>query len=489
MMKPPAETSVAAALIHPLVCRVAELAQTHGGAAYLVGGAVRDFLITGTLPLDLDFTLVDCQAAQLAKALADGEGGHLVPLDWDFGIHRVVFDNGLNIDLADALENDLQTDLARRDLTVNAMAMDLKTGGLIDPFHGIADLSAKTIRMVSEANLLDDPLRMLRVFRIGAAVQAGTLHEIVFDEATLAVVQAHGAKIWESAAERIQYEFLRLLSVEPCFPALKAMADCGLLEVLIPDLTPMKAIGSSGFHHLGLFDHTMELVKQAERLIEECPQNARDWVRQPFTPSVTRFGLIKLGCLLHDIGKPATMGTREDAVHGQRLTFYGHEEVGEQMADPLLKRWKVSNEIREYVKKLIRWHLYPCQFGPESPRKSVLKFYRRMGEETLDVVLLALADRHSACGDWLSREDFESSHRAHLWLMENYVAEEPVLKQPRLLSGHDVMQTLGVGPGPHLKEMLDALQEAQQLNEVSTPEAAKAWLLERYGSAGSMRLS
>ncbi len=483
------DTTIAAVLNQSLVQRVSGLAQAHGGVAYLVGGAVRDLLISGELPLDLDFTLIDCKADQLAKLLADDEGGHLVPLDWDFGIHRVVFDNGLNIDLADALENDLQTDLARRDLTVNAMAMDLQTGELIDPFHGAADLSAKTIRMVSELNLLDDPLRMLRVFRIGAAVQAGTLHEIVFDEATLAVVRAHGLKIWESAAERIQYEFLRLLSVEPCFPALKAMADCGLLEVLIPDLTPMKTIGSSGFHHLGLFDHTMELVKQAERLIEECPPNTREWVRQPFTPSVTRFGLIKLGCLLHDIGKPATMGTREDAVHGQRLTFYGHEEVGEQMADPLLKRWKVSNEIRAYVKKLIRWHLYPCQFGPESPRKSVLKFYRRMGEETLDVVLLALADRHSACGDWLSREDFDNSHRAHLWLMENYVAEELVLKLPRLLSGHDVMQTLGVGPGPHLKEMLDALQEAQQLNEVSTPEAAKAWLLVRYGSAGSAQLS
>ena len=200
---------------------------------------------------------------------------------------------------------------------------------------------------------------------------------------------------------------------------------------------------------------------------------------------MTRFGLIKLGCLLHDIGKPATMGTREDAVHGQRLTFYGHEEVGEEMADPLLKRWKVSNEIRAYVKKLIRWHLYPCQFGPESPRKSVLKFYRRMGEDTLDVVLLALADRHSACGDWLSQEDFDKSHQAHLWLMENYVAEASVLQLPRLLSGHDVMQTLGVGPGPHLKEMLDALQEAQQLNEVSTPEAAKAWLLARYGATFS----
>lgn len=468
-------------LLHPLVCRVRDLVGQAGGTAYLVGGAVRDLLLTGELPLDLDFTLLDCQADTLAKALADEAGGHLVPLDWDFGIHRVVFDDGTVVDLANALENNLRVDLARRDLTINALALDIRTGELVDLFNGQLDLDAGMIRMVSEWNLLDDPLRMLRVFRIAATVQASRI-----DEATLAVVQQHGAKIWESAAERVQYEFLRLLSVEKCFPYLKNMADCGLLEVLIPDLTPMRIIGSSGFHHLGLFDHTMELVRQAERLIDECPAKTQDWVRQPFTPSVTRFGLVKLGCLLHDIGKPATMGTREDAVHGQRLTFYGHEEVGEQMADPLLKRWKVSNEIRAYVKKLIRWHLYPCQFGPDSARKSILKFYRRMGEDTPDVVLLALADRHSACGNWLSQEDFEASHRAHLWLMENYEVEAPVLHQPRLLNGNEVMQALNIGPGPHLKEMLDALQEAQQLNEVTTPDEAKAWLLNRFGMSATL---
>lgn len=473
-----ASTALQTVLSHPLVGRVRDLCRDNGGSAWLVGGAVRDWLRTGELPEDLDFTLVDCQADVIAKRLADGEAGHLVPLDWEFGIHRVVFDDGTVVDLANALENSLPVDLARRDLTINAMALDLQTGELIDPFHGQSDLEAGLIRMVSEFNLLDDPLRMLRVFRIAATVQANTI-----DEATLAVIRSNGARIWESAAERIQYEFLRLLSVEKCFPYLEDMADCGILEVLIPDLTPMRTIGSSGFHHLGLFDHTMELVRQAERLIDECPQKTQEWVRQPFTPSVTRFGLIKLGCLLHDIGKPATMGTREDAVHGQRLTFYGHEEVGEKMADPLLKRWKVSNEIRAYVKKLIRWHLYPCQFGPDSARKSNLKFYRRMGEDTPDVVLLALADRHSACGDWISQEDFDASHRAHIWLMENYEAEEPVLQQPRLLSGYEVMETLKIGPGPHLKGMLDAVQEAQQLKEISTVDEAKAWLLSRYGNS------
>ena len=479
----------------PMVRQVQQLAQAQGGTAYLVGGAVRDWLLNGELPLDLDFTLLNCSASTLAKTLADSANGHLVPLDWDFGIHRVVFDDGVNVDLADALENNLNTDLARRDLTINALALDLTTGELIDICNGQADLAARKIRMVSEFNLLDDPLRMLRVFRVAAMLETGKPSQpdestpadsqiaqtVFFDEATLAVVKQHGEKIWESAAERISYELFRLLSVEHCFPALKAMADCGLLEVIIPDLTPMRTIGSSGFHHLGLFDHTLELVYQSEILLNECPTKAQDWLRQPFTPAVTRFGLVKLACLLHDIGKPGTMGTKEDPIHGQRLTFYGHEELGEEMSDPLLKKLKVSNDVRAYLKKLVRWHLYPCQFGPHSPRKSVLKFYRRMGEETLDVLLLALSDRHSACGDWLSAEDMETSHQAHLWLMANYEAEEKTLQLPRLLNGNELMQLLNIGPGPHLKEMLEALQEAQQLHEISTSKEAENWILAQYG--------
>lgn len=465
------------ALREPLIRKVRTLAESVGGKAYLVGGAVRDLMLTGSLPPDLDFTLLHCKADDIAQRLADQEQGHLVPLDWDFGIHRVVFDHGINVDLADALDNSLETDLKRRDLTVNAMALNLASGQIHDPCQGLADLSAKRIRMVSATNLTDDPLRMLRVFRIAAGIQAQEI-----DYATMEVIQKEGLQVWSASAERIQYEFFRFLSETHCFKYLKKMADCNLLEILIPDLKPMRQIGSSGYHHLGLFDHTLELVRQVERLIDECPVKTKDWVLKPFTPSVTRFGLIKLACLLHDIGKPATMGRKADPVHGERLTFYGHEEVGEQMAEPLLRQWKVSNEVRTYIKKLIRWHLYPCQFGPESLRKSVLRFYRRMGEDTPDVILLALADRHSACGDWLHQADFDASHQAHLWLMDNYTAEESTLTQPRLMNGNEVMQILNLQPGPQLKIILDTMQEARQLGEINSREEASDWLKLHYGS-------
>jgi putative nucleotidyltransferase with HDIG domain len=467
-----AALDISSLLKNPWLKLVNDAAKAVDGKAWLVGGAIRDCLLTGELPLDLDFTLVDCSAEKLAQQLAGSIPGHLVALDPVFGIHRVVLADGLQLDLADALQNDLDIDLARRDLTVNAMALDLETGELLDPFAGRTDLKCGQIRMLSEANLLDDPLRLLRVFRVAASIQAKDI-----DPATLTVVQNNAAKIWDVAPERIHYELFRLFNSERCFPSLQAMAETGLLEVLIPALTPMKTIAASGFHHLGLFDHTMELVRQAERLLPECPPKTQAWLRAPFNGVVSRMGLVKLGSLLHDIGKPATMGTREDAVHGTRLTFYGHEEVGEEMADPWLRKMKVSNEIREHVKFLIRWHLYPCQFGPDSLRRSVLRYYRRMGDATLDVTMLALADRHSSCGEWITPEAVQVSHEAHLWLMDNYHQEQSNLKAPRLLGGHDVMRLLGYKPGPMIKIALDALQEAQQLAEVSNREEAEHWLL------------
>jgi hypothetical protein len=90
---------------------------------------------------------------------------------------------------------------------------------------------------------------------------------------------------------------------------------------------------------------------------------------------------------------------------------------------------------------------------------------------------LALADRHSATGPWLTQEELDKAHSAHIWLLENYEKESETLQLPRLLNGKDVMAILDLGPGPHLKKLLDALQEAQQLGEISTPDEAKAWLL------------
>lgn len=461
-----------------LIRPVAAAASRAGGRAYLVGGAVRDAFRAGALPLDLDFCLVDAPAETLARQLADDLDGYLVTLDPEFGVYRVVMpDKMTTLDLSNALDNSLETDLARRDLTVNAMAVDVGTGELIDPYQGLSDLEAGIIRMVSEANLLDDPLRMLRTYRVGATVQAEQL-----DPATRQAVKTSGSRLLESAAERIRYELFRMLSAPVCFPYLKMMADDGLLEALFPEFSPMRDIPPNGYHHLGLFDHTLELVNQAERIIDRLPESCREHLLQPFTPAVTRFGLVKLGCLLHDVGKPATKDW-----NGERFTYYGHDKVSEDMTEVICGRLKTSTDTRQFLKKLVRWHLYPGQFGKDSPKKSVLRFLRRMGDDTPDVILLAMADRHSTLGEGVTAETVWQDDENMLYLLSEYEARREEIKTPPLLNGREVMDLLDVGPGPHLREILEGLKEARQLGEIATSDEARSWVRQHFAHLASPR--
>ncbi|MGE0199599.1 MAG: HD domain-containing protein [Candidatus Melainabacteria bacterium] len=470
-----------------MACR--QLAGDLQADLYLVGGTVRDFLLRGRWSADRDVVALPANGAEtstdsplaqaLARRFADQTGGSLVSLDPGHGIYRVVLpDRERYVDIADAMNGCIEADLRRRDLTVNALGLDLFTGSLLDPTGGLADCQRRTIRMVSRENLLDDPLRLLRVFRIAAAIRAEAI-----DPGTFQVVQAHKGVVLNSAPERIQLELLKLLDATPCFAALQACADSGLLEVLLPEMTPMRAIPANGHHHLGLFEHTLELVRQCERLLTEIPEETRAWVLREGPGGVRRLALIKLACLFHDLGKPDTQGEKKTADGDIRLTFYGHEQVSETLTHDICRRLKTGNDVRDFVGALTRWHLYPCQFGVNSPRKSLLRFFRRMGELTPDLLLLALADRHSTCGPDVSAELLKTAHENHLFLMRRFFEEQPVMRKPRVLNGHQVMQHLGILPGPELKKILSALEEAQQLGDVVTGEDALRWI-EQFRSTG-----
>jgi len=450
----------------------------HGGYGYLVGGAVRDWLWRQHISDDVDIAVTQVSAVTVAKGLAEALNGRYVLLDPDNGIHRVVLletDSSSpvkTLDIADALGNDIACDLARRDLTINAMAVDLQTGLLKDPFEGEADLTHRRIAMVSEANLVDDPLRLLRVFRFMAALGAATI-----DEQTLAAVTQHRQLLTKPAGERLSVEWLKLLSAPESFETVQTMGQSGVLEVLFPEFNPMRDIPANGHHHLGLFDHTLELVRQAERWFPTLPDNTKTWLNQPFYATISRLTLVKFACLLHDIGKPATLDRREDG----RLTFYGHDKVSADLTQAIAQRFKLSKKVSEYLQKLCRWHLYPCHFGQTSPRKSVLRFFRRIDADVPDLILLALADRHSTLGPEITDDILQTAHQNHLWLLNEYYAEQAVLRLPPLLSGGEVMTVLGLSPGPQVGVVLKALQEAQQLGELTTSEEATCWIQTWYG--------
>lgn len=438
----------------------------------IVGGAVRDMLLGDETPHDLDVVIRGADTVNISKAFADQLDGHWVPLDEKDGVYRVAFNNGAfsgqQVDVTHCWGDTLVDDLGRRDLSINAMMLPVipHDAKLLDPFGGWNDLQEKRIRLISEHNLLDDPLRMLRVFRGAAHIQATEL-----DAQTIEWINTHKTKVLEAAPERIHYELLRLLSMPNSFTYINAMLDCGLLETILPEITPMRDIPPNNHHHLWLHTHSLELIRQTERLLPTLDEEWQAYFNQSVTPDSNRQAVIKLACLTHDMGKPDTYEIREG-----RPTFYGHEKVSEDITHAIGKRLKLSNDLINQAKFLARWHLYPCQFGHKSARKSVLRFFRRMGDQTPDILLLALADRWSTCGPEITPDILEASDADHRWLLKEYRHELSNLKQPPLLSGHQIMEALQIKPGKQIGVILKQLEEAQQLGDIQTEEEALIWL-------------
>ena len=494
----------------PLIKAVVTEAKKLAIQPYLVGGSVRDAILSPEKPIvDYDFLVLNGEAKTLVAQLVqlDVQDTRLITLDEQWGIFRWVIlpksplypliKNGMPrgasptdedenpppvwVDVANALDNDLHTDLNRRDLTINALALHPETGEIIDCVNGLKDLANRHIRMVSAHNLVDDPLRLLRVFRFMACLGEQTP---TIDPATLACVKENSALLNTVAMERCHYEFLKMLSYPNAFPALQAMANAGLLEQLIPELTACRQVPPNSHHHLPLWEHTLELVRQTELLYSVVDEQTRAILTAPVANFTNGWGLVKLGCLLHDIGKPATWEIIEhkDSPEGKH-TFLGHEKVGEDMTDALLKRWKLSGDLSALIKKLVRWHLYPCQFGQQSSRKSVLRFFRKLEKHTPHVTVLALADRLSTCGVAISADTLATAKENHLWLLKRFYEEQAVLQAPRLLSGETVMTILRIPPSQAVGQWLKRLEEAQQLGEINTPAEAMQWLVDQYRSA------
>lgn len=444
---------------------------------YLVGGAIRDLLYKGMLSKDLDVVVPATQAKTLAESIAADLDGKCICLDPQYHIYRViVFPELVMLDIAGCIGESIYADLTRRDLTVNAMGYDFQEQILLDPFGGQADLAEGLIRMISPENLLDDPLRLLRVFRIAAELQFTQI-----DPSTLDVVRHHGEKLMQAAPERIHYEMMKLLSVPISYPYLRLMGETGLLEHIFPELAPTRQVPPNLYHHLELFDHTLELVKQAEVHFVDFPEDLRHYLMADFNPFTKRIALVRLACLFHDIGKPATMVYEPETL---RYKFYRHEEVSEELTYGIAIRLKWGKDIAKLVGQMVRWHLYPGDMlKSEVTPKAVRKFFRRIEACLPELLVLALADRYSAQGPALDPADLPKSKEGLMGLWAKYKefqAEEAF--QAKLLSGQDVMTLLNIPPGPQIGQILAALKDAQLNGEVTTVSEAEAWVTSSFAS-------
>ena len=431
---------------------------------YLVGGTVRDFYM-GLESTDRDIIVMDEDARDFALKLSELFQATFVPLDEENKIYRIVLPDKINyIDVTNPVGDSIEKDLMRRDLTINAIAVNIRTGELIDISGGVTDIMNKCINYVNELNFVDDPLRLLRVYRFQA------LYGFQLASETINAVCKYSDLIHKPAVERINYELLKLFGGEYAHVALENMNKTWILEEIFPFVKELKQVPPNSHHHLDLFHHSIETVKQVQILYNEAPDEVKEHLRRIDFGGFSRLAHLKLAAFMHDIGKFSTW-TIEEGKH----RFIKHDDVGSKMSVKILKDLHFSNKQIDYISSMIKYHIYPSHVmtSPQITEKIMMRYVRKMDTNSIDAIILVQADRLSACGPEITDQIVERNITSLNMLLRFYLEARETLKPlPKLLSGNDVMQILNIKPSKRLGEIMEALHEAQISGDVITKEHA-----------------
>ena len=473
----------AAAIFPPgLIDKLAAVQRELGGEIYLVGGTVRDLFLERT-PGDLDLTVAN-QPKLWAERLRQHTGGACVELGREEGTFRIVTPQEIVLDFSGFRKGTacIEDDLCRRDLTVNALAVSLHEFlhdrslaalPVLDPTNGLADLAQQRIRAVAAQSLIDDPLRLLRVFRFAAALGFAVEPE------TLAQVRQCCPLLNKVAKERIAYELDAIMATDRAHAAFLALRVSGLLWEILPELRAGVGMAQPASHHLDVFGHCVEALGQMELVLADLPGYFAEGsaVMEEYLAAMPKRRVqVKWAALLHDIGKPVCFGTKE----GGRITFYNHDLRGSDIFTAFSTRLRRSREDTETTAHLIAGHMRPF-FLANNQRKgkltlrACLRLIRDADGQLPGLFLLAMADALAGKGETSPKaiEKEVSGLFGHL-LRIRQERVTPVRTAPPLLTGHDLINELGLAPSPLFRTILDNVEEAQMEGAVSSRTEALA---------------
>jgi poly(A) polymerase len=423
--------------LRELTERLAASFTAHGQQLYLVGGVVRDLLL-GRPVSDLDFTT--SAEPPLTKQLGLEAGAQSVyTVGEAFGTIGLVFD-GVGVEVTTFREERYPTpdrrplvrygttllgDLARRDFTVNALALDVETGDLVDPFGGQEDLARRLIRAVGSPGerFDEDPLRILRAARLAAELG------FEIEASTLEAMKELAPELGRISVERIAAELNRLLIAPDAPHGLRLLHRAGLLPYALPELLPLAEDPGIG-RHKHLWDHTLQVVGQAP------PRLAVRWA-----------------ALLHDAAKPMTRSVDERG----EVHFFGHEVVGAELARRTLRRLRQEKALIERVARLVELHLRPAGYDETWTDSAVRRLVVEAGELLDDLLDLVAADVTSARTHRRRQAARRiAALRAHIQRLR----EEAALAEIRSpLDGHELMASFGRPPGRWIGELKRHLRE------------------------------
>lgn len=415
----------------PALKRFASHFTQAGFSLYIVGGSVRDFYL-GRKISDYDFTS-DALPSEVKKLFR-----RVLPTGIEHGTVTVLFEHhsfevttfrvdGTYSDFrrpdSVTFARSLEDDLKRRDFTINALAIELPSGTLIDLHNGIGDLNKKVIRAIGEPSKRfgEDALRILRACRFSSQLS------FTIDDETKKAMGELSHNLLHISAERIRIELMKIVESPKPSVGFLAMRECKALEHLLPELAQTEGLEQGYNHSYDLFYH----------LLYAC-----DAVSQ-------KRSLVRLAALLHDVGKVETKRVTQEGF----FTFYNHEIVSEKIAKKLLVRLKFSNNEQAVLLNLIRNHMF--NYSSEWSDGAVRRFINRVGLENIDDLFeLRRADRLAINGSTYSEDLIELKDRIALVLQKS----SALTRKELALNGDDLMKE-GIPKGPIIGELLNELLE------------------------------
>jgi tRNA nucleotidyltransferase (CCA-adding enzyme) len=432
----PSEDSVALEDVPQDVFALAERLRARGKRAWIVGGCVRDLLL-GRLGDTNDWDLcTDARPKELLSIFP-----RAIPTGIEHGTITVVvgkshyeittlrgeaaYSDGRRPDAVHFVD-DITADLARRDFTVNAIAVDPADGKVIDPFRGRVDLAARVLRAVGDPmeRFSEDGLRVLRAARFVATL------EMELDPATERAIEPTLPTFRKVSSERVRDEWVKTMKARSPSRAFDVMRKTGILGVTCPELLLGVGMEQNKWHSFDVWRHAMECM-------DACAGDP----------------ILRIAALLHDVGKPKTRAWSDKT---NDWTFYEHERVGAEIADPIAARLRFSNDERARIVALVRHHLF--HYSSDWADAAVRRWMKRVGPERIaDLYALNEADVRAKGRDASPDLAALAALKAHV---ARVVAEGAALHVRDLkLNGKDLMTELGMKPGPALGRMLDALLE------------------------------
>ena len=431
---------------HPLLDRLGALADRSGVELYVVGGFVRDLMLGRPLQ-DVDFSVVG-DVYGFGRSVS-AELGTMPPIEWSrFQTIRIPY-GGTCLDFvgtrAETYDSEsrkpevvpagLKDDLARRDFTVNALAVGLNQQGfglLIDQYTGLTDLAAKVLRtpLDPEQTFSDDPLRMMRAVRFAAQL------EFSIAPTALQAIGKMADRLPVVSQERVTDEFLKLLAANRPSIGLRLMYLTGLMDAVFPEVAKLAGVDQIGtHHHKDVFDHTLLVVDNIATL----------------TPDPE----LRLAALVHDIAKPRTKRFQPQV----GWTFHGHEDVGSRMMRAIGRRMRLPEHTTSRVSKLVALHMRPINLTREEVTDSgIRRLIVDAGNDLDGLLTLCRADITSSKPNRVRRylEQFDS-----LTARLSEVVEKDELRAFQSpVRGDEIMTVCNIPPGRLVGQIKDALEEA-----------------------------